>query len=229
VSTSDQDYKSQQQEILQDFDIDDWYADIEHGDEFSNRGQLQDLLDSADQYDQVIFPEISRAGRSAPETRDVVRDLRAGGSTVSFLSSNLDLKPRERQKIGDIGDNIAYQVMVELAEQELRRIRNRTTRGVHDAMNKGKHVGQPPRGFEVWNGFLKPKDPQYSAINQFIREVNKGRPKAPTARYFGISEDSYQSILDNSSKYWDVEYGGDSKWRRRREQLRQGDRELEEL
>lgn len=229
VSTEDQDYQSQKSDIEEEYDIDQWYADIEHGDVFSGRGGLQDLLEEAEQYDRVVFPEISRAGRTAPETRDIVRDLRSDGCTVTFQSSNIELEPRDEMKIGDVGDDVAYQVMVEFAEQELRRIRNRTKRGVRQAMSEGKHVGQPPRGYEVWKGFLKPDEPEYSAISQFIREVNKGRAKAPTARFFGIDETSYGSILSNSDKYWDAEYVGNEEWRRRRTEVQNGEKELEEL
>jgi len=123
----------------------------------------------------------------------------------------------------DMASGIMYDIYTRQAQEELRQIRRRTRQGVQRAKNQGKHVGNPPTGYDVVDGFLQPND-RYEIVNEFIREVNQGRAKQPTARYFGI--ESPQSVLQASTEYWDETYVGDEEWRRRRTEVQNGDRDV---
>lgn len=81
VSTSDQDPERQYQDIRSHFDVsrEDLYADVEHGDVFTGRDGYDELMDSLDDYDKVVFEEITRLGRSAREMRDTADTLRVCG------------------------------------------------------------------------------------------------------------------------------------------------------
>lgn len=227
VSTPDQDPERQYQDIHEKFGVsrDNVYADVEHGDVFTDRSGLDDLLESVEDYERVIFHELTRLGRSAREMRDTAQTLHDAGVTMVTCDPMWEFPPDDSNALSDL----LLDILTRMAEWELQKIRSRTRSGVKEAKRRGKHVGQPPRGYEVWNGFLKPKEPEYTAISEFIREVNKGRAKAPTARWFGIDETSYQSILDSSDRYWDAEYVGDDEWRRRRVAVQNGERDLQEL
>lgn len=233
VSTPEQDPERQWNTISRQHDVnrDDLYADVEHGDVFTGRAGLEQLLGDAEQYDVVVIDELSRFGR-ATKVRDVVDELHDNGVTIEAVDIGLELIPEDQREEGDlmsIVSRIVYHVLVELAKYELEQIRRRTREGIRRAVEEGKHVGNPPRGYEVEEGFLNPISGEYDRITEFIREVNKGRAKAPTARFFGIDSTSYQSILENSDEYWGEEYVGDKIWRRRRVEVQNGERELPEL
>lgn len=221
VSTPDQDSERQMNTIRDDYDVDQWFADVEHGDVLTNRGGLDDLRARADEFDRVVVDELSRLGRTI-EVRDVVDELREQDVDVEILDKGLTITDRDEM---DFASRITWMLLIELAEEELKQLRRRTREGVRLAQEAGKHVGNPPRGYNVEDGFLRPNE-DYEIISQFIHEVNKGRPKAPTARFFGIDPSSYQSILENSHKYWDATYIGDRQWRQRRDELRHDERDL---
>ncbi len=224
VSTSDQDAERQYQDIKERFNVPrkHLYADVEHGDVFTGRDGYDSLMESLDDYDKVVFEEITRLGRSAREMRDTADTLREAGITIATVSPLREFPPED----DDPMSKLFFDILTRMAEEELRRIRNRTRSGIRQAKREGKHVGNPPRGYTVEDGFLEPIEGEYDRITEFIREVNKGRAKAPTARFFGVDETSYQSILKNSDRYWDAEYVGDEEWRRRRVEVQNGDRDL---
>ena len=227
VSTPEQDPERQYQDIKSKFDVsrDHLYADVEHGDVFTGRDCYDALMDSLEDYEKVVFEELTRLGRSAREMRDTAHTLREAGVTIATVSPLREFPPDE----DDAMSKLFFDILTRMAEAELERIRSRTKSGIRQAKREGKHVGNPPREYTVEDGFLEPIEGEYERISKFIREVNKGRAKAPTARFFGVDETSYQSILENSDRYWDAEYVGDEEWRRRRVEVQNGEKDLEPL
>lgn len=68
----------------------------------------------------------------------------------------------------------------------------------------------------------------YERVQAFIREVRKGRPKRPTARFFEIPEGSIATILDRADELYGVEFDNDQ-WKLERAQVEAGEKELAEL
>ena len=230
VSTTDQDPERQYQDIKDRFNVprEHVYADIQHGDVFTDRKGYDELMDSLDDYEKVVFEDITRLGRSAPEMRDTADTLRENGVTIATVSPLREFPPDD----DDPMSNLVFDIITRMAEQELKQIRERTESGVREAKRRGKHTGRPPRGFKNVGGFLQPNE-NYDQISHFIYEVNKGRAKKPTARFFNIDPTSCQSILDKSREdtgyNWDYTYIGDHDWRQERTLVKNGEKDLEPL
>lgn len=221
VSTPDQDPERQRQTIEREHTVSEWYADIEHGDIMTGRSGLSDLMSDLDEIDVVVVDETSRFGR-AIQVRDTVDTMRERGVTVHIVDGGFSLPPGDEDM--DLATGIWWDVTTRLAAEEQRQIQRRTREGIRVARENGKHIGTPPTGFEVEQGFLKPADNEYERVTAFVREVNRGRPKKPTARFFGFNEDSAQTILETTMKEeypYEERYIGDEQWRRRRAENRE--------
>jgi DNA invertase Pin-like site-specific DNA recombinase len=215
VSTSDQSVDRQKREIEDVADIDEWYADVEHGDVFTGRRGLNGMIADASEIDRVYVTSESRLGRSAQQTLDNVADIRQQGVIIEIVSRGWTLYPKDHENY-DYMTEAFFQVGNAFAEMELEQLRERVQQGIDQAKERGKHMGRVPVGYETDDdGFLIPQEPMYSKVNNFIREVNEGAPKAPTAEFYGINKNTAQSILENSDQYWDEEYIGDEEWRLR--------------
>lgn len=228
VSTDEQDPERQFQDISEEYDVprSNLYADVEHGDVFTGRDGYGQLLEDAEEYDSVVFTELTRLGRSTRGMRDALDTLLSDDCSVVLLDEGWEFTPGE----DDLATGIMRDILTRMAEDELRRIRERTRSGIRQAKREGKHVGRTPKGFTVDDGFLVPEAGTYECVCEFVREVNKGRAKSTTAEFFGFKAQSAQSILETTQKYnYDVEYIGDDEWRKRRTEVKTGDREVGEL
>jgi DNA invertase Pin-like site-specific DNA recombinase len=225
VSTDDQDDDRQRESILQHYDPEQvaWHVDIESGASLS-REQYNNLRENIDEYDVVVTTEIDRLGRSFSELASFVEDLR---------SKDIDLHCTE-QPISTIEDDdwmgdLLLNLMIVFADAERRMIADRVQQGVNKAMRDGKRVGRPPRGYDVdEDGFLHQDPVKYAKVQNFIRELKKGRPKASTAEFFGIPESSIQSILTRAKKNYEIEFDNDQ-WKVERAKVEAGEKDLGSL
>lgn len=226
VSTPSQDEQRQIDRIQQDYDIDEFYADVEHGDVLTGREGLDSLIRDSPDIDTVVVDELSRFGRTI-SVRKTIDNIRSNGVTVEVVDQGLTLTP-DREDM-DMASGVTYDIYTRQAQEELRQIRRRTRQGMTLAKEKGKHVGNVPTGFEVSDrGFLQPSD-DFEAVNEMVREINRGREKKRTARFFGFNPQSIRSILRttrNEDYPYDARYVGDEEWRRRRVAVENGDREV---
>lgn len=229
VSTPEQDPERQRSTIEREYEVDEWFADVEHGDVMTGRSGFNELVGRYDEFDEVVMDESSRIGRTIA-VRDTVSEMREHGITVRFIDGGYVIPPADEEM--DLETGIWWDVTTRFAKEEHRQLKRRTREGIRRAKEAGKHVGEPPTGFVVTDGFLEPADGEYERVSEFVREVNKGRPKKPTAEFFGFNPNSANSILkttQNEEYAYENRYVGDEVWRERRLELRNGDREVAEL
>ncbi|SDJ86618.1 Site-specific DNA recombinase [Halovenus aranensis] len=226
VSTSDQDAGRQRDSIEATYGEGniEWYADLGESGADATRPEYQRLQDDIEsgEIDVLAAHELDRLGRSFSEL----------ASFVDFCDEHdvgIDLV---NQPVDTTGDSWMGEMMLNMlivfADAERAMIQDRVTQGVKKTMAEGKHVGRPPLGYDVdEEGFLVQNE-EFGRVQQFIREVKKGRPKRPTARAFGIPEGSVQSVLANSEEHYDIPFENDS-WKVDRARVEAGEKELEPL
>jgi len=225
VSTDDQDDDRQRESILQHYDPEQvaWHVDIESGASLS-REQYNDLRETIDQYDVVVTTEIDRLGRSFSELASFVETLR---------SKDIDLHCTE-QPISTVDNDdwmadLMLNLMIVFADAERRMIKDRVQQGVDKAQRDGKRIGRPPAGYDVdSDGFMHQDPTEYVKVQNFIREVKKGRQKARTAEFFGIESSAIQSILKRSEKNYEIPFDN-NEWKVQRARVEAGEKDLEPL
>lgn len=228
VSTSDQDLGRQRNTIESKYDTEEyqleWYPDIGNSGANASREEYQRLQSDieAGTVDIVAAHELDRLGRSFSEL----------ASFVDFCDDHevgIDLV---NQPVDTTGDEWMSEMMLNMlivfADAERAMIQDRVTQGIRKTMAEGKHVGRPPLGYEVdEEGFLR-QNSEFGRVQQFIREVKKGRAKRPTARSFGIPEGSVHTVLERAEKHYDIPFDNDE-WKMERAKVESGQKELEPL
>ncbi|WP_121820579.1 recombinase family protein [Halostella salina] len=225
VSTDDQDDDRQRESILQHYNTSEvaWHVDIESGASMS-REQYNQLRETIDQYDVVVTTEIDRLGRSFSELASFVEELR---------EKDIDLHCTE-QPISTVDNDdwmgdLLLNLMIVFADAERRMIADRVQQGIDKARRDGKRVGRPPAGYDVdEDGFLYQDPQEYAKVQNFIRELKKGRPKTATAEYYGVKQSSIQSILKRAEKNYEIEFDN-SVWKVERAKVEAGEKNLEPL
>lgn len=225
VSTDDQDDQRQRESILNHYDAEDidWYVDIESG-ASAAREQYQairDAVESDDPPEVVVTTEIDRLGRSFSELASFIEDLRDRDIDLHCTEQPISTADAE-DWMGDLMLNL----MIVFADAERRMIRDRVQQGIDKAKRDGKRVGRPPFGYDVEDGFLCQKPGEYARVQEFIREVKKGRSKKRTAEFFEIPESSIQSILERAEQNYEIPFDNDS-WRVERAKVESGEKDLD--
>jgi len=225
VSTADQDAERQRESILNEYDADDieWFADIESGASLS-RTQYNDLRENIDEYDTIAATEIDRLGRSFSELASLVEDLRQ-----QDIGLNLTQQPIDTTREDDWMADMLLNMLIVLADAERKMIQDRVQQGVDKARRDGKRIGRPPEGYDVdEDGFMFQDPVEYAKVQNFIRELKKGRPKSSTAEFFGIKQSAIQSILKRSEKNYEIEFDNDQ-WKVERAKVEAGEKDLDSL
>lgn len=225
VSTDDQDDDRQRESILNHYEPGQvaWHVDIESGASI-DRKQYQELRESIDEYDVVVTTEIDRLGRSFSELASFVEELRAKDIDLHCTEQPISTVDND-DWMGDLLLNL----MIVFADAERRMIADRVQQGIDKAMRDGKRVGRPPAGYDVDDdGFLYQDPQEYAKVQNFIRELKKGRAKSGTAEYFGIPQSSIQSVLKRAEKNYEIPFDNDE-WRIERARVESGEKELEDL
>jgi hypothetical protein len=137
------------------------------------------------------------------------------------------------QSIGTVGEDdwmaeMMLNMMMVFADAERKMIRSRVQEGIDAAIANGKRVGRPPYGYTVEDGFLKQLPEQYVRVQNFIREVRKGREKKATAAFFDIPESKIRSILERAETNYDIPFHN-NQWRVERAKVDAGEKELPPL
>jgi len=225
VSTSDQDDDRQRESIVDQYDEDEieWFVDIESGASLS-RSQYNDLRDRVGEFEVVAATEIDRLGRSFSELASFVEDLRQQG-----VGLNLTQQPIDTTDEDDWMADMLLNMLIVLADAERKMIQDRVQQGVDKAQRDGKRIGRPPAGYDVdEDGFMFIDAPEYAKVQNFVREVKKGRAKAPTAEFFGIKSSAIQSILKRSEQNYELQFNNDE-WKVERAKVEAGEKDLEPL
>lgn len=225
ISTDDQDVQRQRDSITKQYNAEDveWFVDIESGSN-KNREQYQQLRGRIDEFDVITCTEIDRLGRSFAELADLVDEMREKRIDIDCVEQPVSTAGSDDDWMGDLMLNL----MIVFADAERKMIKDRVQQGINRALDEGKHVGRPPFGFDVEDGFLVQVPDEYARAQKFINEVKKGREKTATAEFFEIPSSAVQSILKRSEENYDVKFDNDA-WRVERAKVQSGEKELDEL
>jgi DNA invertase Pin-like site-specific DNA recombinase len=216
VSTKDQNYERQRDELEQKYDVDEWFEDVKSGASTTGRDGYNQMLDSLDGIDTIVIDEVSRVGRNLHDVSNFLNDL-----------DRHDVKLKTNGVLPDFDpDDPMSRAMIEIgaafAQLEHKQLLERLESGMERAQRQGKHCGRPPTGYELVDGFPVPDEPTYAKVNYFIRAVNRGCPKSPAARFFDLDPQTGRNILKTSARdddWYDETYVGDEVWRKRKAQL----------
>lgn len=227
VSTDDQDDDRQRDSILAKYPPEDyrieWFVDIESG-ASQSRAQYNDMRERVDEFDIVTATEIDRLGRSFSELANLVEELKDRDIGLDCTE-----QPISTVDADDWMAEMLLNIMIVFADAERRMIQDRVQQGVDRAKRQGKRVGKPPTGYEVdEDGFMFIDAPEYAKVQDFIREVKKGRAKKPTARFYGIPSTAIQGILERAEQNYEIEFDNDE-WKMERARVESGEKEIQPL
>lgn len=150
-----------------------------------------------DSVDRVIVTEVSRLSRSLRDLSTVIETVVDEHDTgMHILDMNLALEP---------GDDDPYQrafvnIMGTIAQLEADMIQERTRSGMLAAESQGKHLGKPPFGFDVNDGYLTPNE-DYDTAVEVLERIERGESKRSTARFAGVSRSTVGRIVDRADLY----------------------------
>lgn len=238
VSTDEQDPQRQRNEISDQYDVDEWYQDIESGAVFTGRQDFDRLRSEMDQWDEVVFHEVSRLGRSARETDEVMREFRDTGVTVHFLNPMpLSLYPdpeMAEHRWEAMFNEVIFDFAKHWAEAEREQIRQRTKSALRRLEQEGKWSGgRVPAGYRVdEDGYLVEDADEYERIRRMCQRIMEGRPKRRVAAFYGL-ESGYESILsrveDSEKPYYEDIHFDDDQWQLEQAKVKAGKKELDPL
>ena len=87
----------------------------------------------AGQIDLILTKEVSRFARNTVDTLRITRDLKARGVGVLFLNDNIDTRDNDGE--------FRLTIMASVAQEESRKISQRTRWGQAQAMKRGAGLG----------------------------------------------------------------------------------------
>jgi len=224
VSTDDQNEQRQMRAIREKYDEQDnqieWFCDLGESGASASRQEYQRLREHVVEYDVVVAHELDRLGRSFADLAGFVEDLREKDVDIDLVN----------QPIGTVGEDdwmaeMMLNMMMVFADAERKMIRSRVQEGIDTAIADGKRVGRPPFGYTVEDGFLQQVPAKYVRVQNFIREVRKGREKKATAAFFEIPDSKIRSILARAEANYDIPFDNDQ-WRLERAKVDAGEKEL---
>lgn len=107
--------------------------------------------------------------------------------------------------------------------------REETGDEINQRIRDGIEHAEEELGYDVDDdGFLFQEPTEYAKVQNFIREVKKGRAKSSTAEFFGIKQSAVQSILKRSEQNYEIPFDNDE-WRVERARVESGEKELPPL
>jgi DNA invertase Pin-like site-specific DNA recombinase len=200
-----------------------WFCDLGESGASTPRREYQRLREHVAEYDVVVAHELDRLGRSFADLAGFIEDLREKDIDIDLVN----------QPIGTVGEDdwmaeMMLNMMMVFADAERKMIRSRVQEGIDAAIADGKRVGRPPFGYSVEDGFLQQIPSEYVRVQNFIREVRKGREKRATAAFFDIPVSKMRSILARAETNYDVAFDNDQ-WHIERAKVDVGEKELPPL
>lgn len=225
MSTDDQDAGRQRDSIEAAYGEHNlnWYCDLGVSGVKTGREQYQQMRERIDQYDVVVAHELDRLGRSFAELAELATELSEKGIGIDLVN-----QPISTVGEGDWMQEMMLNMMMVFADAERRMIQSRVQEGIDRALEQGKHVGRPPFGYTVEEGFLQQVPDEYVRARKFIEEVKRGREKKATTRWFEIPESSVQSILKRAEENYDIFFDNDQ-WQVERAKVKAGEKKLSPL
>jgi len=199
VSSVEQDYERQRRQIAESWDVDEWFEDVGSG-TVPDREAYEHLLASADQWDDVVFTELTRLGRSVQQGIDAAEQLRSSGCTIHLMDDGLTLRPD-----GDRTSDLIFNILLSIAEWEAEAIQTRTQEAIEIRQSEGAWTGRPPIGYTTQDRSdgigrtLVRDEVEYEILRRAIRALRRGHSKSDVAREFGIARSTLNSVIDRAN------------------------------
>lgn len=193
VSTKHQNLQ-RQKEALRKFGISDRFI---FSDKYTgktlNRAGLNELLEIIKTGDTLVIKEIDRLGRNRKETKDLIlslihKDIQIICLEMPYLKEFIIDKIKENEGFLEIMANALLDVILEVAEQERKKIVNRTSEGRKKAILDGKKFGRIP------------KVPLIEFKNYYDLYIKREMKAVEIQQRLGISKQCYYNYLERLRK-----------------------------
>jgi len=174
------------------------YKDEAVSGSIDDREQFQQLLRhiSDGQIETVVVSEISRLSRNTLTLMEFLEDVFSDEVGLRVADGSFPtVNP------GDPFMKALAQIMAVLAELERELAKMRATRGVQVAIEQGKWVGSPPRGFTTDDeGYLMVEATEYAQVQAAVEAVLNGSSVYAVSKATGIPNSTLNNIMNNPEK-----------------------------
>lgn len=154
-----------------------------------DRSGLNELLSVLKQGDTIVLKEIDRLGRNRKETKEFIitlikNDIEIICLDMPYLKEFIIDKIKENEGFLEIMANALLDVVLEVAEQERKKIIQRTSEGRKKAMEEGRKFGRTPKiGLEVFSKYYE------KFLSRELKAVE-------IQKELGISKQSYYNYIN---------------------------------
>ncbi|HHT97297.1 MAG TPA: recombinase family protein [Clostridiales bacterium] len=154
-----------------------------------NREGLNELLVLIKPDDTLVIKEIDRLGRNRKETKDLIlflikQDIDIVCLDMPYLKEFIIDKIKENEGFLEIMANALLDVILEVAEQERKKIVSRTSEGRRKAVLEGRRFGRHPKvSLEEFRLYYEKFLKREMKANEIQRELN-------------ISKQSYYNYIE---------------------------------
>ena len=154
-----------------------------------NREGLNELLSVIKTGDTLVIREIDRLGRNRKETKDLIillikKDIEIICLEMPYLKEFIIDKIKENEGFLEIMANALLDVILEVAEQERKKIVNRTSEGRKRAISEGKKFGRKQK---IYLDEFK---------NYYERFTKREMKAIEVQRELGISKQCYYNYIE---------------------------------
>jgi len=174
------------------------YKDEAVSGSIDDREQFQQLLRhiSDGQIETVVVSEISRLSRNTLTLMEFLEDVFSDEVGLRVADGSFPtVNP------GDPFMKALAQIMAVLAELERELAKMRATRGVEVAIEQGKWVGSPPRGFTTdTDGYLMVDATEYAQVQAAVESVLNGHSVYAVSKATGIPNSTLNDIVNDPEK-----------------------------
>jgi len=153
-----------------------------------NREGLNELLSVLKPGDSIVIKEIDRLGRNRKETKELIlhfikSDIELICLDMPYLKEFIIDKIKENEGFMEIMANALLDIILEVAEQERKKIVHRTTEGRKKALSNGTKFGREQKvSIEVFGEYYQ----------KFLKREMKAMDVQKT---LGISKQSYYNYI----------------------------------
>ena len=174
------------------------YKDEAVSGSIDDRKEFQKLLRhiSEGKVETVVVSEISRLSRNTLTLMEFLEDVFSDEVGLRVADGSFPtVNP------GDPFMKALAQIMAVLAELERELAKMRATRGVEVAIEQGKWVGSPPRGFTTDNdGYLMVDANEYAQVQAAVESVLNGHSVYAVSKATGIPNSTLNDIMNDPEK-----------------------------
>jgi DNA invertase Pin-like site-specific DNA recombinase len=144
------------------------------GTSLKRRVQFNNMVNLAlrGKVDLILTKDVSRFARNTVDLLSVTRELAERGTGVLFLNDGIDTRSSEGE--------LRLSIMAVFAQEESRKISERSKWGVAQAAGRGVVLGGGVYGYCLEKGVLTVNDAEAAVVRRIFREVSYNRKGIPT-------------------------------------------------